>query len=493
MKLTSACTASILVICVIEARPAAQSPPVCDVEFLGNAASVTALNDLGQVIGTFPMSPANERGWVASSGSPITPLPLPPGRMSSRVYDINEAGVIAGAVSSVSYADPSFGAIAAIWTPNGSGGYAVTELGKLPGDVGSAAKALNDVGDVVGYSRGGMFERAVWFTSPTGIADLTPTGAFDPTSINDQRVMVCYSSHCSRLDLDTLVLEDLGVPPGSYQNTLGAAINASNQVAGVAILATSTSCDRQAARFTDGVGWQILSGCGSSNRAASLNALGDVTLWSNTAAYVRFEGLGTFKTEDLIDAPLGHWFLFGIPGHINGLRQIAIAGSNSATGQSGVLLLTPRSDVGTLACAGDGSSGPCPCGNVASPGSGAGCAHSAGGGAALAASGSSVVANDDLVLRVTGGPANHLAIFLQGSVGATVPFADGIRCAGSPSVRLQTFALDSAGAGTSSVSIVAQGSVGAGTSRVYQTWFRDAGGPCGHGSNLSSGLRVDWQ
>jgi hypothetical protein len=49
--------------------------------------------------GTFPELRdriANERGWVASHGSPLTPLPLSPGRISSRVYDINDAGVIAG-------------------------------------------------------------------------------------------------------------------------------------------------------------------------------------------------------------------------------------------------------------------------------------------------------------------------------------------------------------------------------------------------------------
>lgn len=475
-------------------RALAQSPPSYTAEFLGSATGASAMNQSGQMISTQTLAPADERGFVAGHGSPLAPLPLPPGRMSSRVYDINDAGVIAGAVSSVSYADPNFGAVAALWIPNGSGGYTIQELGKLPGDIGSAATAMNNVGDVVGYSRGGMYSRAVLFTAPGGILDLTPTGAFDPRGINDQRVMVCYSTHCSRLDLNTMVLQDLGLPPGSsWWNTSGAAINASNQVAGLSILATSTSCDRVASRYTDGIGWEIFSGCGPGNGCGSINDLGDVTMWVNTAAYVRFEGLGTHRIEDLIVAPVGHWSLYIGTGQINNSRQIAVGGTNSATGESGLLLLTPITVVGTETCPGDGSIGPCPCANESAAGQSEGCRNSTGHGARLLGTGSAVIANDDLVLHVSQGPPNGTALFFQGSLAAGAAFWDGIRCTGNPLIRLQVRPLDAGGSAASTVSIVTQGGVVPGQTRSYQVWYRNAIGPCGTGANASAGLLITWQ
>lgn len=313
--------------------------PRYKVEFLGSAVNVAAMNQSGVMVGTTGIGP-NERGWVASHGSPLAPLPLPVGRISSWANDINEDGVIVGTVGSVSYADPRYGAIAAMWTPDGLGGYVVEELGKLPGDLGSNAVALNNLGDVVGYSQGGMFQRAVWFTAPNGLMDLSNL-IFDPESINDQRVMVGYTIHCARLDLDTMIVEDLGVPPGNYTTTLGWSINEANQVVGQAILSTSTNCNRQAARYTDGIGWEILSGCGSANVAADINRNGDVIMRLNLYPYVRFEGLGTFRIEDLIVAPVGHWYLINTYGlAINDAKQLAVAGSNPATGESGILLLT---------------------------------------------------------------------------------------------------------------------------------------------------------
>lgn len=489
---------SLLVWMATASAAAAQTPPSYTVEFLGVATGATAMNQSGRMVLTQSLAPANERAFVAGPGSPLAPLPLPPGRTSSRAYDINDAGVIAGTVSSVSYADANFGAVAALWIPNGSGGYTIQELGKLPGNVGSAATALNNVGDVVGFSYDGMYRRAVWFTAPGGILDLNPLGAFDPSAVNDQRMVLCYctipfTNHAGRFDLNTLTVQDLGVPPGSFWTTAGAAINAANQVAGLAILTTSTSCDREAARYTDGVGWEIFSGCGSSNGCGSLNDLGDVTMWINTAGYVRFEGIGIYRTEDLIVSPVGHWYLFHGTGQINNARQIAVGGTNSVTGQSGLLLLTPDAAVGTPICSGDGSTRPCPCANESGTGLGQGCRNSTGVGALFLGTGSNLVANDDLVLHIAQGPANKTALFLQGGSAVSLPFWDGIRCAGNPLIRLQAIALNASGAGASTVSIVTRGGVTPGVSRIYQSWYRDPNGPCGTRCNVSAGLQIDWQ
>jgi hypothetical protein len=216
-------------------------------------------------------------------------------------------------------------------------------------------------------------------------------------------------------------------------------------------------------------------------------------MWINTAGYVRFEGIGTYRTEDLIVSPVGHWSLFIGTGQINNARQIAVAGTNSATGQSGILLLTPDTAVGTPMCFGDGSTRPCPCANESGVGLGQGCRNSTGLGAVLSGTGSSVVANDDLVLHVDLGPANKTALFLQGGSAVNVPFWDGLRCTGSPLIRLQTITLNASGTGNSSVSIVTRGGVSSGQSRIYQSWFRDPQGPCASGANVSAGLLIAWQ
>ncbi|MBU0616771.1 MAG: hypothetical protein KKI02_03560, partial [Planctomycetes bacterium] len=200
-----------------------------------------------------------------------------------------------------------------------------------------------NVGDVIGYSSNGTYRYPVLFTAPGGIQDLSSTGVFDPADINDQRVLIDHSFTCKRLDLNTMVVEDLGVPAGppSYLASTGAAINELGQVAGLAIYACCPNCDRVAARYTDGVGWEVLSGCGQSNGATSINDLGDVVMRLNVAPYVRFEGIGTFRIEDLIVADVGHWYLLNRSGPINNSRQMAVAARNLVTDETGVILLTP--------------------------------------------------------------------------------------------------------------------------------------------------------
>lgn len=320
------------------AEGAVARAPRYSAQFLGVAVNAAAMNARGEIVGTTWIG-SSERGWVASRGSPLAPLPLPPGRASSWANDINDAGEIVGTVGTAVYGDPRYGAVAALWTPNGSGGYTVTELGKLPGDIGSSASALNDVGDIVGFSHDGTFQRAVWFAAG-GVQDISDL-VFDPQAINDQRVLVGYGNRCVLLDLDTMTVEDLGLPPGSYSSTLGWAINDLDQVAAEAVLSTSTHCSRQAARHSPGVGWEILSQCGSSNLASDINNRGDVVMRLNVAPYVRLQGLGTFRIEDLIVAPAGHWYLINTYGlAINDAQQIAVPGTNPATGESGMLLLT---------------------------------------------------------------------------------------------------------------------------------------------------------
>jgi len=325
---------------------AGADPPSYTAQFITpdlSTVGATAMNESGDVVGG---STTGSGAWVSYAGAPAVLLPVPPGAQYAFASDINDAGVIVGAVGPSAY--PEFGGKAAAWIPDGAGGYTIEEYGTLPGHVTSYATAVNNVGDVIGYSSNGTYRYPVLFTAPEGIEDLSATGVFDPSDINDQRVLIDHSFTCKRLDLNTMIVQDLGVPTGppNYLATRGEAINESGQVAGTAILTSGGNCDHQAARYTDGIGWEILSGCGRWNSASDMNDLGDVVMRLNIAPYVYFEGLGTFLIEDLIVADLGHWYVingFGLT--INNSRQMAIPAKNLVTDQTGTILLTPMGSI----------------------------------------------------------------------------------------------------------------------------------------------------
>ena len=346
----------------------AQTPPSFAATFLGPAQGVSALSENGLVLGQVALGSAT-RGWVASASSPLQLLPLGPGDQSSWATDVNEQGLIVGAVSTST--SPEFFGRAAVWQPDGLGGYVLQELGMLPGHVGSIATAVNNLGDVVGYSNTGMFRYPVWFTSPAGVFDLNPFGVFDPQSINDQRQFCDRTG--KRMDLDTMAVQNLGLPPGppNYQATLGYAINEFGQVAGTAVLTTSTSCVYQAARYVDGPGWSVLSPCSPIAGATQINDLGDVIYKAFSIVNIlHLEGIGEFNVQDLLSPSAAGWSVvtsFGM--EINSARQMAVFATNAGTGQSGAVLLTPiqdcQADLGfggpgplrIMACGGDLSAG----------------------------------------------------------------------------------------------------------------------------------------
>jgi uncharacterized membrane protein len=159
-------------------------PPNYSVQFITpdiDANNASAMNNAGDVVGTTPYS----RAWVSRGGESAVLLPLPLNTEYSFANDINEGGMIVGSVNTGPY---SWMGKAAAWIPNGEGGYDILQYGTLPGHPASSALALNNVGDVVGYSFTGMFRIPVRFIAPGNIEDLSATGIFDPVSINDQRV-----------------------------------------------------------------------------------------------------------------------------------------------------------------------------------------------------------------------------------------------------------------------------------------------------------------
>lgn len=144
--------------------------------------------------------------------------------------------------------------------------------------------------------------------------------------------------------------------------------------------------------------------------------------------------------------------------------------------------------------AGAGAISPCPCNNGPWPLSGEGCVNSTGVGARLTATGTTNVANDDLVFHATQASANEPSVLLMGHTATSLPFRDGVLCAGNPTTRVEWMPLDAAGAASTSTSIVSAGGVpGPGVTRYYQLYYRDpVNSPCGTGSNFTNALRVAW-
>jgi len=143
-------------------------------------------------------------------------------------------------------------------------------------------------------------------------------------------------------------------------------------------------------------------------------------------------------------------------------------------------------------CLGDGSGGQCPCGNPG--GQGEGCANAGGSGAVLFGFGTASVGLDDLAFAGQQLIPSQAALLFAGinavNGGNGIPLGDGIRCAGGSVVRLGIQAPDGSGDASWGPGLGAMGGWGAGDTRRFQVWYRDPGGPCGTGFNLTNGVEV---
>ena len=131
----------------------------------------------------------------------------------------------------------------------------------------------------------------------------------------------------------------------------------------------------------------------------------------------------------------------------------------------------------------------CPCGN---DDPGAGCSNSTGSGALLAATGLASVASDDLDLVVSGMPAGNIGLVFLGGSTTKLPFGDGLRCVGPGTqglIRLPG-GMASPGGVMSTTTVISTAGLSAGSTWYFQGWYRDPGGPCGSGYNLSNALRI---
>lgn len=148
-------------------------------------------------------------------------------------------------------------------------------------------------------------------------------------------------------------------------------------------------------------------------------------------------------------------------------------------------------------CVADAAVGaPCPCNNASAPGAQSGCKNSTGLGATLRSSGSNSIALDDLVLLSAQLPPSVNALtFMSAQPMAPAPFAAGLRCLGAPTLRYPVQAATPAGslslgpglAALSQQRFPSSAWLTPGSTWSFQTWYRDAQGPCSS-ANLTNAL-----
>lgn len=153
---------------------------------------------------------------------------------------------------------------------------------------------------------------------------------------------------------------------------------------------------------------------------------------------------------------------------------------------------------GELFCFGDGSEGPCPCGNESSVAERAGCRHSLGAAGALRARGMASLTADTLALDGSGMPNSFALYFQAGSRHAALAFGDGLSCTGGPFVRLKTLTNvlgSSSYPDPGSAPISVRGGVDSPGTRHYQVRYRNAATSfCMPATfNYTSGVTIAWQ
>jgi probable HAF family extracellular repeat protein len=307
------------------------APPVYRVDVVGSGVP-RAINGSGQVIG-WTGSPT--RAFIWTQGTGMRELPNL-GAGPSVAYDVNDLGQVVG--ESAGHA--------VRWTSG-----AVKDLGVLEAGGSSTATGINELGHVAGSATVGGQTHAFLFTDADGLVDITPaTPVRAVWRINERDQIAGYRSLFSgnrAFRWTSGVLADLGVP-ADFAHSFGLDINDSGQVSGGVTSATGNS--ERVARFTDGIGWELLGGLGETNLGYGLNNAGDVVgegvpVSGPTTGVVFFDGLGLFDLDELV--PGTEWNIL-FAADINDAGQIAALAFNTLTGQSATVRLSPTPSNGGI-------------------------------------------------------------------------------------------------------------------------------------------------
>lgn len=247
-----------LVLCIlllVAAIPGDAAPQytIADLGTLGGDTSfASSINDVGQVVGGSETVPNNDgHAFLYTPGDGMTDLGVLTGFWESGALGINSLGQVAG------FSRVPWGITHAFLYMPGSG---MTDLGTLGGNH-SVGYAVNNAGEVVGYSSTGSYYHAFRYSAETALTDLgtLPGCRFSyAMDINDTGAIAGYSSTNQTypayprafLYTPSAGMADLGSLPG-YSEIFAVAVNNLGQVTGYA---WTTTGNYRSFIYTPGVG-----------------------------------------------------------------------------------------------------------------------------------------------------------------------------------------------------------------------------------------------
>lgn len=290
------------------------APPTYRVEPLGTGLNAFDMDESGTVVGRQLSAQQIGRAFIARRGGAVELLPMPPGFQSSDAYAIGSTGIVVGAVSTATIA--SVGSRPIAWYPSGDGFDAVM-LPPIPGDTHGAAFGVNAHGDIVGGSGGlglGSYPRAVRFTTSAAIL----LGEIStPTDVNDDRIVLASNQ---LLDLDTMALTTIPLPPGNWQGFVAQDMSPAGNFCGYVL--GFSGCSTFPVRYRLDAGWEFVGGCATTTAAVSINDHGDCTAFvANTSAWVAFVDGGNVNPTTLLRPEDAAWTITS-SGTITNARSI---------------------------------------------------------------------------------------------------------------------------------------------------------------------------
>jgi probable HAF family extracellular repeat protein len=305
-----------------------------------------ALNEAGQVVGNYTTSTPiyNTRGFITdANGTAIRALDNG-GRIYSGVRAINDAGQVAGDISTAS------GAIQAFFTgPNGAG---ITELGAFAAGQNSVASGINNAGQVTGMA-GSNTGSHIFVTGPNGVGmlDLGAGAGYDINASGQVTGVVfgldgLSNGHAFITDANGANLRDIGTLGGSQSN--GLAINVHGQVAGAASTGTTSHAFLTGPNGQGMVDLGALAG-GASSVAYGMNDAGMTVGDSTTADHLNHAFItGLDGSNAMVDLNSLVTLAAGV--YLSTARDINNAGQVVANGSNGhVYLLSAVPEPGTYA------------------------------------------------------------------------------------------------------------------------------------------------
>lgn len=325
----------VVLLCCASLRAQSYPYQVTDLGTLPGATSSVARGISAD--GTKIVGWCTDRAFLWQQGQGMTELQPLAGYTRAYGYDVNDAGSVCGQAGlEVSGPQP---ARAVLWSPAG----VPANLGTLTGGRFSMAHAINRDGAVSGTTEvlptTTLWHGFLWHPS-TGMVDLTPGGSdHHAYGLNDRGQVVGYAGFSAWRHSPGSGLQYLGQPPG-FAFSAAFAVNDAGQVC-ASVTSASGNTERHA-RYTDGVGWEVLGGVGQHNTPTGINSFGQVVgTSSNTPRAPLFtDGLGLQDLNALVD-PAGGWFI--LQGYrINDRGQISGHAFSNVLGQTRAIRLDPR-------------------------------------------------------------------------------------------------------------------------------------------------------